>query len=752
MASLLGAAFRPKAEAPVPYVGRRAASSAFGGTGGVSGPMGRMSQVGTLFAVVDRICTGAAAPDWDLYRTPARGQDDEQRQVVEPGQHAAAKLWAEPNPHMTQADLVEAVQQHVELADTGDGFLVVVRAGKIPIELWPVRPDRMHEVPHPTKYLAGWIYKAPDGEKIPLGTDEVIQIKGTPNPTNPYRGLGRVQALVRDLDSSVAAAEWSANFFRNDATPGGIIEVPEALTDEEFDSMRDHWAEQHQGVSNAHRVAIIEHGTWKTTSYSMKDMEFSALRNLGRDQIMEAFGVSRATMGITEGVNFAAAKAADLQFAKLITVPRLERWKQALNTRLLPMFPGGTGKGVEFDYESPVGADDEADIADRDSKVRSAVALLSIPTLRFDPAATLAAFDLPDIPVEEAPEPPAPVVAPPQPPGQDPAQPDPDEAGDEPEARAVPRVTAAALTCQYCGADCSEGRSWDGGDLYACRACSDARAARNCPPDCTCGVRDSVRAEGDEPDLSELQQAWEQAVERVLDQWQDVTADQRAQLRKQIVDAVDDDDLTRLAQLSATSGDSARVLAESMEAMARTAARHVVDEAAEQGVTIPQAVPPAEELAATAATVAALLAAALALEAGREALRVHRPGMTGAQVASAVDEHLRGLSDRAQRDAAGGALTGAQNAGMRATYEAASTPGDDGLPGPVGSLYATEVLDGATCAPCRAIDGRFICTTEDLTPHDRLYTALGGYVDCLGGARCRGTTTGVWRPKTVDDA
>jgi len=30
--------------------------------------------------------------------------------------------------------------------------------------------------------------------------------------------------------------------------------------------------------------------------------------------------------------------------------------------------------------------------------------------------------------------------------------------------------------CRYCGADCSEGRSWDGGDLYACPPCAERRA------------------------------------------------------------------------------------------------------------------------------------------------------------------------------------------------------------------------------------------------------------------------------------
>lgn len=33
--------------------------------------------------------------------------------------------------------------------------------------------------------------------------------------------------------------------------------------------------------------------------------------------------------------------------------------------------------------------------------------------------------------------------------------------------------------CQYCGADCSNGRSWDGGDLYTCTRCAIDRADMN---------------------------------------------------------------------------------------------------------------------------------------------------------------------------------------------------------------------------------------------------------------------------------
>ncbi len=47
-----------------------------------------------------------------------------------------------------------------------------------------------------------------------------------------------------------------------EAEPGGIIEVPTPLSDPDFDQLRDRWNEQHRGVANAHRVAILEHGKW----------------------------------------------------------------------------------------------------------------------------------------------------------------------------------------------------------------------------------------------------------------------------------------------------------------------------------------------------------------------------------------------------------------------------------------------------------------------------------------------------------
>lgn len=384
---------RPRAEAPVPYVGKRTSSGGgmFGGSGGgggIKGQLEAMGRSGTLFAIIDATSTATASASWELYRKADGRQTDEDREVVPPEQHAAAALWARPNPFFTQSLLVETVQQHVDLA--AEGYLLVVKKLGIPIELWPARPDRMLPVPSPTKYLAGWVYTAPDGEKVPFKVDEVIQIR-KPSPLDMYRGLSAVSAIGTDLQASELAAQWNRNFFLNSAEPGGIIEVSESLGDDDFDQMVQRWNEQHRGVARAHRVAVLEHGKYVPRVISQKDMQFTELRHASRDTQMEAFRVSKTTLGISEDVNRAAAVAAEYQFSRHLTVPRLDRWEQALNVQLLPMF-GETGKAVEFGYASPVDEDEAAANAERESKARTAQIYID---LGYSPPSVAEALQLP---------------------------------------------------------------------------------------------------------------------------------------------------------------------------------------------------------------------------------------------------------------------------------------------------------------------------------------------------------------------
>jgi len=392
--SLLGGLLN---KTPVPFdtISGRLFSTLGGGRNDAQSQMAAMGAVGTLFSVVHRTSNATALVEWGLYRKSVDGRrtygssaPPDRQQVT---RHPALGLWEKPNSFMTRQELVEVVQQHIDL--TGEGWILISRDPRspMPLELWPVRPDRMEPVPSPTDFIAGYLYHGPNGEKVPLGRDEVIFLR-MPNPLDAYRGMGPVQSIMVDLDASKYTAEWNRNFFLNSAEPGGIIEVEKRLSDPEWEELQKRWNEQHKGVRNAHRVAVIEQGKWADRSYSQRDMQFTELRGVSRDSILEAYGMPRSIIGITENVNKANAEAGEITFARWLSVPRLERFKQALNNDLLPLFADPT---LEFDYDHPPVPRDSTEDA-KELQAR-AVAVKTLVEAGYDPVEVLAACELPDM-------------------------------------------------------------------------------------------------------------------------------------------------------------------------------------------------------------------------------------------------------------------------------------------------------------------------------------------------------------------
>ena len=231
--------------------------------------------------------------------------------------------------------------------------------------------------------------------------------------------------------------------------------------------------------------------------------------------------------------------------------------------------------------------------------------------------------------------------------------------------------------------------------------------------------------------LAAVQEAWQAAVDDVLQAWPDVAEDQRAQLVDQIEKAVDSGDLAALAALTVDSGAAATLLAVAMLELAETSADQMVAEAAAQGVQVEP--PPVDEgqLEAVAAAVAALLAAGLVTAAGAAALRLAVPGAAGAAVAVEVAAILAALSLRSVQEQVGGALSTAQASGRFAVLRKT----------PAAQLKASETLDRSTCPPCRALDGTLF---KDLAAAEAAY-GNGAYVGCKGGIRCRGQVVADWR-------
>jgi hypothetical protein len=186
----------------------------------------------------------------------------------------------------------------------------------------------------------------------------------------------------------------------------------------------------------------------------------------------------------------------------------------------------------------------------------------------------------------------------------------------------------------------------------------------------------------------------------------------------------------------------ADVLADLLLTVARQAANGAADELLTQGV--PVLAPSDDQLLPAvrdhADAVARQLADGVSLAASRRAVQASG-GRSAQEVADDVAGYLAGLTHAWERDQLTGAVQQATNAGRFQVFD--QVPAD----APV-RYHASELLDAATCDECLRVDGTEYAT---LPAAMRAYPS-GGFLECKGGPRCRGTVVAVLPEDELDPA
>lgn len=657
--------------APPPYVNTSQSLTLPSGWG-LNGAAAQMSAMGvneTLYAIVDRLGGAVASVPWELWRPSPTGDEEKRQRVL---RHAALDFLAKPNPFMTWRQFIRISQQHRDLV--GEMWWVIhYSSGRIrmPIEMWPVRPDRIRPVAGREKFIDGYIYTGPMGESIPLTLDEVVMAKA-PNPDDIYRGMGPVQTILNRIDAQRWSAEWNANFFRNDATPGGIIEAPEQIGDDEFKQFRDRWEEAHRGAQAAGRVAILEGGwKWVDRKFTMADMQFAELEALGVGAIMRAFAFSKFDLGMVEDVNRATAEASKAVFGERQIVPRCDDIRDMIQHGILPKF---AAEGLEIGYDRSVAvpADRESDDRERTSQAQAFKTYIDA---GVDPRDAAMLVGIPPVKVEK-PEPPAPPQAPGGPP---------DGSGPD-----------------------TPGASRPGG-RQAVRNAADPFAGAGVPAEAADEAQASAEMLG-------------QALPELLAEWEaQISPAQFSEIQAQVEEAVAAGDEAALGALTVTTAAAAALLLTAMVSVAGTAAAGL---ALAGGLTSVPSVPRGD-LEDMAVATAELLGRGLAVEAGTVALAATG---TAAAVADAVREHLEGLKGRTLADRLSAALWSAIRAGRDAVMRVGE------MLNLITEYIAVEVNDANQCDPCADVDGtRYDSLSAARQDYPVIgYAACSGGIRCRG--------------------
>jgi HK97 family phage portal protein len=245
----------------------------------------------------------------------------------------AYQLLRNPNPRHDAYQFREYLL--ASRLNFGEHFAVKVRdQGGTVRELWPVRPDRMKEVPDPdTGQLLGFILNPDSPRSVGIPIEDLIW--GTSwNPTNDYRGLSPVGALRWQVELGRDAEQVGVDLLANGAFLRGALKVQKKAGVESLRRLAKQFRDMMIGSGNRYRIPVLEDGVeFVPLQLNPVDSEFINTMGLTRARIAGAYG-----WALPE--EFTSTQAPDLRRLRFqdAVVPLTSAIQSSLEARLMPEF------------------------------------------------------------------------------------------------------------------------------------------------------------------------------------------------------------------------------------------------------------------------------------------------------------------------------------------------------------------------------------------------------------------------------
>jgi HK97 family phage portal protein len=244
-------------------------------------------------------------------------------------------LTVAPNAQQTPADFFQMLQWHLELR--GNAYAEIVPGARGAVDqLIPLHPDRVHV--DRIKPSGRLLYKYNDpltGNTRTLVQEEVFHIKNASD--DGVMGQSTVAMGCDVFGVALAAQDYAARFFANDATPPGVIEsAGKFRTKEDEDEFLASFQRAQTG-KNRHKTALLPPGlSYKAIGVTPNDAQNLDSRKYSRIEIASLFDMPPHMIGETEkAATYASVEQFAIMFAVNCLLPRVIIWEQTIQRDLI---------------------------------------------------------------------------------------------------------------------------------------------------------------------------------------------------------------------------------------------------------------------------------------------------------------------------------------------------------------------------------------------------------------------------------
>jgi HK97 family phage portal protein len=254
-------------------------------------------------------------------------------------------LARKPNRFQNPFEWREMLQGHLSLR--GNAFCQIISNPRGEItELMPIHPDRVRmEVMDSGDFRYRVRMQSGDETIFPRG--QIWHLRGL--SSDGLMGMSPIELARESLGMALAAQDYGARFFTNDAKPtGGWIEFPGTFKDAEAKRVFRDSYQSAQAGSNRGKVLVLENGMkFHEVGVTNKDAQFLELRKFQITDIARMFRVPPHMIADLDRATFSNIEQQSLEFVMHTMTPWAERWEASIETELLP---DGDALEIEFDF------------------------------------------------------------------------------------------------------------------------------------------------------------------------------------------------------------------------------------------------------------------------------------------------------------------------------------------------------------------------------------------------------------------
>jgi len=276
---------------------------------------------------VNAVCTkrahAFAKNGWDLI--------DEKEKMLDNPDDPLLQLMERPNSLQSGFQFRELGQMYLFL--TGNCYISLEQRdgdGK-PRELYLPNPSRMMVALKGSGEVKGYVYD-PSGQtgagflRIPYDVDEIIHRK-LPNPTDDHYGLGLIEAGEQLLETVVAMGDHELGYWRSGGRIIGVLQSDEVLSEEEFDQLKEEWANANRDQQQRSRTAVLQKGVRYTpVAEGLRALDITSIDKSKRDTILAMWGVPATKLGILENAQYKLDDADHVFHAETLEAD-YDRWE-----------------------------------------------------------------------------------------------------------------------------------------------------------------------------------------------------------------------------------------------------------------------------------------------------------------------------------------------------------------------------------------------------------------------------------------